>query len=168
MYCLTWLRDLTKPERLHLFKTHCCSPHRNREEETMGSRSVQNKKSQTNRDIDRQINHITESGGITGRSFGVFTSNSQDDVCPLSCSVTKSSSYCFALARTKQTCWKGENPALHIRSKLHNALIPTVVKLWFYSIKLWSVLLKLWEAFWGIFLRQRWLMKSFICPLSTK
>lgn len=166
MYCLTWLRDLTKPERLHLFKTHRCSPHRNREEETKGSRSVQNKKSQANRDTDRQINHITESQGITGRSFGVFTSNSQDDVCPLELLHYQEFLILFCTCTNKNKLV--ENPALHIWSKLRNALIPTVVKLWFYSIKLWSVLLKLWEVFWGIFLRQRWLMKSSICPLSTK
>lgn len=40
-----------------------------------GYRRVKNS-SQTYPHTDRQINHITEGQGITGRSFGVFAPNS--------------------------------------------------------------------------------------------
>lgn len=108
---LYWYQAKKSSISLPLFKT-VAHRYRNREEETGEgkNRSVKSKKSQTDWDTDRQINHITESHGITGRSFVVFTSNSLHVVC--AALVVRVPHIVLHLHKQKQSCC--EVKALHL------------------------------------------------------
>lgn len=85
------------------------------------------------------------------------------------CSVTQSSSYCFALAQTKtDLLWRSSRKLRRTNGAHNSTPHPRGDELWFRLMKLWSVLLKLWEVLGRAFLRKMWLMKSFICPLSAE